>query len=595
MERKKHVPRGKVTANKPLDDVIIVGIDFGTTYSGVAWAYSRLPEDIEVVTSWEAELSKCSDLEKVPTQLLYDDDEIASWGYSIPGDEIGLKWFKLLLLEDSDITAEMSNSSQIREARKFLKETNDDAVGAVANFLRELWGHAMEAFIRKYGDELVGQSRIHVVVTLPAIWPPYAQQRMKRAAKMSGILDKRLCGETTLHFISEPEAAALATIQDLSQRPTIKKGDTLVICDAGGGTVDLISYVVESTNPFTVKECVKGDGGLCGSIFLDENFLKVIKSKVSSTSWGNVSKADEQEFLNHEWEHGIKEQFCGQDKSWLVSLPEGCHGVLNQGSKRQRRIQLSSNDVLSVFTPVVDKIEALVRRQTQAIRSKYGQPAKYVILVGGFGRSRYLYNRLRVSTGATVLQSSASKPWTAICRGAVVNGISHVLEPSLGVRIDSRIARCSYGVCFTDAFVPNRHRVRDKVWSEERQEWRADNQMKWFLREGNNVYTKRPIRSSYTRLFPDDDEDTGPIVQEIFSCPTSPPPRARGPTVGKLCEIHWTREVKLETLPTWTNSVGEVYRELEFEIKMTCEDGTVDFAVYFEGQRVGAQNIEVKF
>ncbi|KAF4478595.1 hypothetical protein FAGAP_12288 [Fusarium agapanthi] len=567
MERKKHVPRGKVTANKPVDDVIIIGIDFGTTYSGVAWAYSRQPEDVEVVTSWDAEMSKCSDLEKVPTRLLYEDDEVTSWGYSIPGDEIGLKWFKLLLLEDYDITAEMSNSSQIREARKFLKESNDDAVDAVANFLRELWGHAMDAIIRKFGDELVGQSRFHVVVTLPAIWPPYAQQRMKQAAKMSGILDKRLCGETTLHFISEPEAAALATVEDLSKRSTIKKGDTLVICDAGGGTVDLISYVVESTKPFTIKECVKGDGGLCGSIFLDENFLKLIKRKISSKSWKNISKADEKRFLNDEWEHGIKEQFSGQDRSWLVSLPEGCHGVFNQGSKRQRHIRLSLNDVLSVFTPVVDRIEELVRRQTQAIQDKYGRSAK----------------------------SSASKPWTAICRGAVVNGIGRVLESSLGVRVDSRIARCSYGVCFTDTFVPNRHRVRDKVWSEERQEWRADNQMKWFLREGNNMYTKRPIRSSYTRLFPDGDEHTGPIVQEIFSCLTSPPPRARGPTAGKLCEIHWTREVKLETLPAWTNSVGKVYRELEFEIKMTCEDGTVDFAVYFDGQRVGAQNIEVKF
>ncbi|KAF5617449.1 Hsp70 chaperone protein [Fusarium sp. NRRL 52700] len=546
MERKKHVPRGKMTANKSVDDVIIIGIDFGTTYSGVAWAYSRQPEDIEVVTSWDAEMSKCSDLEKVPTQLLYEDDEVASWGYSIPGDEIGLKWFKLLLLEDSDITTEMSNSSQVREARKFLKETNDDAVDVVANFLRELWGHAMDSIIRKFGDELVGQSRFHVVVTLPAIWPPYAQQRMKQAAKMSGILDKRLCGETTLHFVSEPEAAALATVEDLSKRSTIKhqKGDTLVICDAGGGTVDLISYVVESTKPFTIKECVKGDG---------------------------------------------------RDGTWLVSLPEGCRAVSNQGFKRQRHIQLSLKDVLSVFTPVVDKIEELVRRQTQAIQEKHGRSAKYVVLVGGFGRSRYLFDRLKASTKATILQSSGSKPWTAICRGAVVNGINHVLESSLGVRIDSRIARCSYGVCFTDTFVPNRHRVRDNVWSEQRQEWRAENQMKWFLREGNNMYTKRPIRSSYTRLFPGDDEDTGPIVQEIFSCLTSPPPRARGPTVGKLCEIHWTREVKLETLPVWTNSVGKVYRELEFEIKMACEDGTVDFAVYFEGQRVGARNIEVKF
>jgi molecular chaperone DnaK (HSP70) len=45
---------------------------------------------------------------------------------------------------------------------------------------------------------------------------------MKQAAKTSGILDARSCGETKLRFISEPEAAALATIKDLSKRSTIK-------------------------------------------------------------------------------------------------------------------------------------------------------------------------------------------------------------------------------------------------------------------------------------------------------------------------------------------------------------------------------------
>jgi hypothetical protein len=45
---------------------------------------------------------------------------------------------------------------------------------------------------------------------------------MKQAARVSGILDDRSCGETTLRFISEPEAAALATIKDLSKRSTIK-------------------------------------------------------------------------------------------------------------------------------------------------------------------------------------------------------------------------------------------------------------------------------------------------------------------------------------------------------------------------------------
>lgn len=51
----------------------------------------------------------------------------------------------------------------------------------------------------------------------------------------------------------------------------------------------------------------------------------------------------------------------------------------------------------------------------------------------------------------------------------------------------------------------------------------------------------------------------------------------------------------LESLPTYTNAIGKVYHVLQYTVEMTCEDGTVDFAVYHDGKRVGAQNVEVEF
>ncbi|EMT61794.1 Mitochondrial-type heat shock protein 70 [Fusarium odoratissimum] len=427
-----------MTGNEPVDDFIIIGLDFGTTYSGIAWAYSREPEEIELVTSWDSEFNNCSDVEKAPTQLLYDDKKGTSWGYSIPASEDALKWFKLLLLDSDDVPIMVSKA------------------------------------------ELLQKSPFHVVITLPAIWPPYAQQRMKQAAKTSGILDARSCGETKLRFISEPEAAALATIKDLSKRSTIKVGDAMVICDAGGGTVDLISYQIESISPFVVKECVKGDGGLCGGVFLDEQFLKLIKRKLAPGSWDNVTSAEEKKFLNECWEHGIKPQFSNQNRDWIVDLPDSCD-VASSGRKLKRRktLELSSSDILSAYTPIVDKIEALIRRQTQAVKSKLGKSAKYIILVGGFGRSSYLYSKLQSAFfESTVLQSRGNKPWSAICRGAVVHGITnHGLSATLGVTVGARVARNSYGVMFHTGFDPQKHRLSDKYWSEEHQKWRASNQM----------------------------------------------------------------------------------------------------------------------
>ncbi|KAF4951137.1 hypothetical protein FGADI_7752 [Fusarium gaditjirri] len=584
-----------MTANELVDDFIIIGLDFGTTYSGIAWAYSREPEDIELITSWDSEFNNCSDVEKAPIQLLYDDKKGTSWGYSIPADKDALKWFKLLLLDNEDVPIMVSKSSQMRCAQKLLDKMKKDPVEVIACYLRKIWNHAIDSIQRTVGAELLQKSPFRVVITLPAIWPPYAQQRMKQAAKSSGILDARSCGETKLRFISEPEAAALATIKDLSKRSTIKVGDAMVICDAGGGTVDLISYQIESISPFVVKECVKGDGGLCGGVFLDEQFLELIKRKLTPGSWDNVTLAEQKKFLNECWEHGIKPQFSNQNRTWLIDLPDSCDDASSgRKLKRRKTLELSSSDILSAYTPIVDKIEALVRQQTHAVKSKVGKPAKYIILVGGFGRSSYLYSKLQSAFfESTVLQSRGNKPWSAICRGAVVHGITnHGLSATLGVTVGARVARNSYGVRFNTDFDPQEHNRSDRFWSDKEQKWLAKNQMEWFLREGDNILTKKPIRQTYYRLY---SERIDHVSETIYICSEFLPPETSGPAVNELCEIRWTRNINLESLPTYTNALGKVYHTLTYDIEMTCEDGTVDFTVYYKGKRVGAHNVDVQF
>ncbi|KAF5964939.1 hsp70 family chaperone [Fusarium coicis] len=145
---------------------------------------------------------------------------------------------------------------------------------------------------------------------------------------------------------------------------------------------------------------------------------------------------------------------------------------------------------------------------------------------------------------------------------------------------------------FNDDFDPQKHRRSDRCWSEEEQEWHATNQMEWFLREGDNMLTKKPVRHNYYRLF---SERIGHVSQTIYICSALTPPETSGPAVNELCEVRWTRNINLESLPTYTNSLGKVYHKLSFDIEMTCEDGTVDFTVYYEGKRVGAHNVNVQF
>lgn len=85
-----------------------------------------------------------------------------------------------------------------------------------------------------------------------------------------------------LHMISEPEAAVMYAL-DVMDPHNIKEGDTFVLCDAGGGTVDLISYTVATLKPvLRMKEASPGSGMLCGSTFLNRIFQKFLEDKLGT-------------------------------------------------------------------------------------------------------------------------------------------------------------------------------------------------------------------------------------------------------------------------------------------------------------------------
>ena len=96
-----------------------------------------------------------------------------------------------------------------------------------------------------------------------------------------------------LHIISEPEAAAVYAL-DVLDPHIIKVGDTFVLCDAGGGTVDLISYKVTALKPnLEIYEVTPGTGSLCGSTFLNRRFEKFLEDKIGSQPGWDKDVLDE--------------------------------------------------------------------------------------------------------------------------------------------------------------------------------------------------------------------------------------------------------------------------------------------------------------
>lgn len=205
-------------------------------YSGVAWALSHHPDDIEVVTSWSSTYSHNSDCKKVPTRIKFDSSGVR-WGFQSPFDCETIAWFKLLLINEKDLPRDILNCSYYKAARTRQKEIGKSPVEIVASFLACLWQHSLQAIEGCLGEKFIKECRFHIVFTVPAIWPHYAHNLMREAAAKAQILRVRPCGITTLQFISEPEAAALAIVKELRKRISIKVC-AKCNCDPRGPSVD---------------------------------------------------------------------------------------------------------------------------------------------------------------------------------------------------------------------------------------------------------------------------------------------------------------------------------------------------------------------
>jgi hypothetical protein len=203
------------------------------SYSGAAWATVEdfESDQINLITSWPGTGREEG---KVPTELFYEDNQIM-WGYEIPPDADPVRWFKLLLLKEEDLEADMRSNEFILRGRKMLKENGKTANDLIADYLRAIWRHVLETINKSRGESVVDALAFHVVITVPAIWKGYARQGMEEAAKKAGILSRRAAGTTALTFAPEPEAAALSTLCEPGRK--VKTGEAYMICDAGGGTV----------------------------------------------------------------------------------------------------------------------------------------------------------------------------------------------------------------------------------------------------------------------------------------------------------------------------------------------------------------------
>ncbi|KAL1626259.1 hypothetical protein SLS54_003096 [Diplodia seriata] len=239
-------------------------------------------DKIEVINQWPGTSETVS---KVPTKIAYASENknfyVDQWGFAVTPNMESYVWTKLLL--DRGAMASELDDPTLKDlfGKGMLKlPHNKNAQQVCRDYMKGLYDHMVSVLSKKYSPEVYAVTPVECWITVPAIWSDAAKDATRAAALEAGFGSRHF---DKVNMIPEPEAAALAALKphlDSASIDPISPGDNVLVCDCGGGTVDITTYTILETIPrLKFQELCVGGGAKCGSTYIDRNFNKWMINK----------------------------------------------------------------------------------------------------------------------------------------------------------------------------------------------------------------------------------------------------------------------------------------------------------------------------
>ncbi|KAM7208581.1 chaperone protein DnaK, partial [Naviculisporaceae sp. PSN 640] len=504
----------------------VICIDYGTTYTGAAWILANGPDskfsDIKVVKNWGSGIGA-----KVPSVLTFSAGSGQKWGYDVGDSAYVIRWTKLKLEVPTRLDALKSMKYMLEEADmlnfgpgrpqtdipRHLIRTSADIVNY---YLAEVFHKVrLEIENARDGRELE-QFPMDVVITHPAVWDDRAKNLTFRA--VTSALKAAFQGVNVkpgyLRLASEPEACAQYTAQAAQAQNTIsdrqlRVGECFIVVDAGGGTVDLVSYRIDQLSPFRITRVTKVSGGPFGATKIDTCFLQYFLPERLSPSdykklcdiggpqerYGRanhtVLKRGEQIMLDkfEVIKRGFQGRGPGLPEYFILDLPPNI-GRVDDPARGIRGGQLfiSSADMEEMFKECINDIKELVEQQLVQV-DRQRLTARTIFLSGGFSHSEYLKKRINeLARDWRFELLRGEECWTAVARGGVLLGLG------LGCQKPPPVVRMplNLGVVISKTFALYDHspqqRYKDSLDGVER----ACDHIEWFAFKGDLIKHDEP-------------------------------------------------------------------------------------------------------
>ncbi|ELU36997.1 hypothetical protein AG1IA_08970 [Rhizoctonia solani AG-1 IA] len=356
------------------ENKIVVGIDIGTTQSGVAFAFLEKGQDqaIQRVTHWPGQEAQ-SLASKIPTLVWYNTDkEAVSFGAEALSPQAeeeaeDNEWqlarhFKLHLHPGSMRNEHGLALDPLPPGISLLRVYSD--------FLGYLIRHTQTFFEDRIIDgRLIWQKHrpsMQFIIAHPNGWGIREQAFLRTAATNAGLVTNATAA-TCIRFVTEAEASVHFCIYHTNLGSRLKPGMKFAVCDAGGSTVDTTVYSVISTrvpidvalNPFT-------SGVQAGAIFVNAAAEQHIQRTLTSANLPSEDVADYSKRGIQDFEKNLKRQFAGSADSKTVEVA-GTRTNYPAIGIRRGHMSLSgyAERVQKFFDICVNEIKSSVDQQIQ--------------------------------------------------------------------------------------------------------------------------------------------------------------------------------------------------------------------------------------
>lgn len=324
----------------------IIGIDLGTSHASLSY------------TDKEGRIKLLPIPQRVSEQSIHDDTQLPSVYFHSPGDELALPWDANppVIGRYAREKASTNPERAIVSAKSWLCHKSDLQLPPAAEWggksAKEVSTLILNHLRNAYEHQGLDKPT-RIAITVPASFDPVARQWTEEAAKRAGFENIELMEEPLAAFY-----AWLAAHADWNKQ--LKKGDSILVCDVGGGTSDfsLIS-VSEENDELKLDRIAVGRHLLLGGDNMDLALAHHLREK--------AGELDHWQFLS------LKEEVRKAKETLLVSEKDETYAisVASRGSSlfaSTKRVELTSKEVQDLliegFFPAIETSSPPIRRAT---------------------------------------------------------------------------------------------------------------------------------------------------------------------------------------------------------------------------------------